>query len=338
MTSEFDPGKSSVTRGDVHTNDEFAYANVNTDKPWNKLVSDIIHVFSGPFAIAWLARKIVQTIKFAMRDHVLVTWSMGNLSYQTARTLKNHRHWIWWIWNKRIPKFLSYAENYAHTQFVIERKWRKNADNKVYSDSTKYTTKVYKYLYNLINERYAVVLALVKSNYAKNHTYATQVLVASQNGIRAAYNDAISYANHVRKLAWQYSQDALAKSKVYADKKASDAQSNAIKTSIAYTTAAILALIAGIIAKTIATQEEIAAAEAADAAWIAATGKALEGDLGKFGKDLSKFRDIAFITLMSTYVIAGIEDAKDTGDVTAEVLVPILTPLSDGVKELLKLV
>jgi len=125
--------------------------------------------------------------------------------------------------------------------------------------------------------------------------------------------------------------------RTYADQKSSQAETNAVRKSNAFTIAAILALIAGIIAKTIATQEEIAAAEALDAAWIAGEGAALESDLGLFGKELSKIMDVAAIGLMMGYVAAGAEDAYDTGRITAEVLEPILTPIADGVNQVLRI-
>ena len=265
-----------------------------------------------------------------------MTWTIGNLSFQTARTLKYHRQWIRHIWYVRIINYYHYAQNWANTQVSLERHYRIISDNAVLNSATQFAYALYKDSLNRIREALIASESLAEALYARNRTYINQVLQAAQNAARAAFNDSVAYTNKVRAQLVQLTNSVLQQSKAYTDQQAKNAHDSAVKDADAFTVAAVAALVAGVIASILAQQAELATAEAADAAWIAGEGALLLDELGKFGHDLSAILNIATITAMLGYVAAGVTDAKDTGDITADVLIPILTPISDGVKEVLK--
>lgn len=334
---QFDPGNSSITRGDIHANDSFVYDNVNTNNVWQKFISDVVRVLSGPFAIAWLAQKIVQTIKFAMRDHILLSWVMGNLSYQTGHTLAAHRKWIWWIEHNGLPNAWKRGKGYVLYWVGQSEKyttaWAKYLEGYLKS----YAYSLYQDMLRRLYETKVAVEALAQSYYERNRVYIGQVLQAAQNAATAAYNDSVAYSNKIRQQLIQYANSILQQSKDYTDKQAKAAHDSAVRDADAFTTAAIATLVAGVVASILAQQAELATAEAADAAWIAGEGALLLEELGGFGQDLSKILNVAFLASMAAYVGFAVVDPRDTANVTVDIVRPITLPLLDATKGLLGL-
>lgn len=335
--SQFDPANSKVTKDDIHQNDAWL-SKVIKGNNWADKFIQWVGKQLGDFTLsARLLGMIYDHIKFTTRNHVLAIWTIGNLSYQTAHTFRAHRKWIWWIWHKMIPSFTKLAMQYADKIVSKERTYRIAGDKSTLKKSYEYTYKTAQQIVAYVGRVESVVEALAQSLYDKNRAKINLVLKEAQAAAAAAFNNSVAYTNKVRKQLILYANNMLKQANIYTDKRAKQAQQNAVNQSKIFTTEAIGLLVAGTIAAIISQQEELITAEAADAAWIAGEGALLEDQLGLFGKDLSKFRDVAFLAMMASYVGFSIADAKDTANVTVDVMRPILVPVNDAVKTLLGL-
>lgn len=335
---QFEPGNSKVTKGYVHDTDNKVYQLFGPGNTLRKVLATISLVTDPSYYISLLTQVVHYVADVAAESHVLDAWTLGNLSYETAKTFASMRHWVWHLWYIRIPQFLQYAENYANGIVSSERYFRKIHDIAVQVAAYNFAYTLYRDMRNRLSQAEVALESLEYSYYDRNKTYIGQVLRAAQAAAKAAYNNSTAYTDKVRQQLVQYANQVLQQSKNYTDQRAQSAENNAVKKADLFTSGVIAALVAGIIAEISAQQAELAAAEAADAAWIAGEGALLQEELGLFGKDLKDMLDAGFIGMMAAYVAFGVVDAKDTGDVTADVLVPILTPISDGVKTLIGLV
>ena len=328
---EFDPGTSRITHGDIHANDSFIYRWIGTNAGWSHFNSLGKSIFNFLRVVTRITEVTSGTIKFAARNHILVSWTLGNLSYQTAITFRNHRKWIWWIEHTGLPNAWKAGKGYVLARVAEAEKSTARLVKYAIATSKSYAYKLHQDLLRKLNQDVIALEALAKSYYERNRVYIGQVLQQAQNDIQAAYNNAIAYTNNVRKQMIQYTNKALQESETYTDKAAANAENSAVHKADAFTIAAIAALVTGIIAEMLAQQAELAAAEAVDAAWITGEGALLESQLGLFGHDLSALLSAAVMGALIAYLIQGVRDPIGWADETSTVLSVTVDPIFDSI-------
>lgn len=336
-SGQFEPDRSRVTVGYISGNNYWIRHELDTNSSWDWLAKLFLSIKNYIQALTQLAVKLGNNLKFAGRNHVLVSWTIGNLSYETAVTFQNHRKWIWWIEHTGLPNawkagkgyvlyWVGQAEKFTTQWAYFLERYLENYANGLYNDMRR-----------RLYQAEVALEALAQSYYERNRVYIGQVLQEAQAAANAAFNNSVAYTNKVRHQLLDYANYVLKQSHEYTDKQAKAAHDSAVKDADAFTTAAIAALVAGVIASILAQQAELATAEAADAAWIAGEGALLLEELGQFGHDLSKILDVAFLASMAAYVGFAVTDPKGTGDVTADIIRPITLPILDATKTLLGL-
>ena len=353
---EFDPANSRVTNGYVHENDSWLYKVVGS----NMYAHGILSGFRG--GANWIRAhipvlsEIDALTKFAARNHTLISWVVGNLSYQTARTLKYHRQWVWWIEHYGLPNawkagkgyilyWVGESEKFTTRSVKTAEQYLRQYAYSLYITNVKAIDSWAKYLMQRFAQQQNQIDAIipritqqVTSGYKPTKAEATDVLdkvitvIVSHDALLRDIAKALAKAAlDVLEVDNPIARTALIVILVEVIKKLG------IETEIGkFVNTVIGALTGEYYSKSIhdvfsSISERLAALEGNWTAFFDNGGQAVED----FGNTIKPATILAELGLITAYTGFAIADPKDTADVTASVLNEILKPINDAVRGVL---